>query len=99
MHALREAGDTFGLANVHINCGVDAHESGDFTAAAEHYRAAIAHLRGTGNTRLLGVALSNLSEIDGNLSAFEDALTLLTGAGQYELVTQIRRNAQLQTPP
>ncbi|MFC6750386.1 hypothetical protein [Deinococcus aquaticus] len=99
MQALREAGDTFGLANVHINCGVDAHESGDFTAAAEHYRAAITHLRGTGNTRLLGVALSNLSEIDGNLSAFEDALTLLTGAGQYELVTQIRRNAQLQTPP
>ncbi|ALW88407.1 ATP-binding protein [Deinococcus actinosclerus] len=97
MQALHEAGDTFGLANVHINRGVDAHESGDLTGAAEHYRAAIAHLRGTGNTRLLGVALSNLSEIDGDLSAFEDALTLLTGAGQHELVAQIRRNAQVQT--
>ncbi|GAA0498073.1 tetratricopeptide repeat protein [Deinococcus depolymerans] len=98
MQALQEAGDTFGLANVHINRGVDAHENGQHTEAAAHYRAAITQLRGTGNTRLLGVALSNLSEIDGDLSAFEDALTLLTSAGQQELVAQIRRNAQLQTP-
>ncbi|GGL05576.1 tetratricopeptide repeat protein [Deinococcus radiotolerans] len=98
MQALQDAGDTFGLANVHINRGVDAHERGDLTSAAEQYRAAITYLRGTGNTRLLGVALSNLSEIDHNLSAFEDALTLLAAAGQHDLVAQIRRNAQLTTP-
>lgn len=98
MQALQEAGDTLGLANVHINRGVDAHENGQHAEAAAHYRAAITQLRGTGNTRLLGVVLSNLSEIDGNLGAFEDALTLLISAGQQELVAQIRRNAQLQTP-
>ncbi|MFW8627558.1 hypothetical protein [Deinococcus sp. ME38] len=98
MQALHEAGDTFGLANVHINRGVDAHESGQHAEAAAHYRAAITHLRGTGNTRLLGVALSNLSEIDGDLGAFEDALTLLTSAGQQELVAQIRRSVQVRSP-
>lgn len=98
MQALHEAGDTFGLANVHINRGVDAHESGQHAEAAAHYRAAITHLRGTGNTRLLGVALSNLSEIDGDLGAFEDALTLLNSAGQQELVAQIRRSVQVRSP-
>ncbi|WP_189099566.1 tetratricopeptide repeat protein [Deinococcus knuensis] len=93
------AGDRQGLATVHGNLGVRCHLAGQLREAIEHYRRALALLSGSGHIRLLGVTLSNLSEIDGDLSGFEDALTLLEQAGQVELVQRIRHNAQMVSAP
>ncbi|MCD0159343.1 tetratricopeptide repeat protein, partial [Deinococcus sp. 6GRE01] len=93
------AGDRQGLATVHGNLGVRCHLAGQLREAIDHYRRALDLLSGSGHVRLLGLTLSNLSEIDGDLSAFEDALMLLEHAGQVELVKQIRHNAQLVSAP
>lgn len=100
--ALREAveeltlaGDTLGLAQTLINLGVRLHLQGNLKAAAELYKQAITRLKGTGSIRTLGLALSNLSEIEGDLSAFEDVMEMLERAGQHELVASIRRTAQV----
>ncbi len=92
---LDRAGDQLGLAATQINLGVRRHLQGRLGEAAQHYRLAVVTLQGTGNIRHLGLALSNLSEIDGDLSAFEDSLSLLVGAGQHDLVALIRRNTTL----
>ncbi|MBZ9750342.1 hypothetical protein K7W42_05625 [Deinococcus sp. HMF7604] len=96
---LKTAGDYAGLAGVHINLGVAFHQSGRLKIAVEHYQRAVGYLKGSGNLRHLGVVLSNLSEIEGDLSAFEDSLKMLEQAGHQELVAQIRRNAQLSASP
>lgn len=95
LEPLAAAGDQQGLAHVHSNIGVSCHLSGELAQAAAHYRQALQLLKGSGNVRLLGATLSNLSEIDGDLSAFGDALTLLEQAGQVDLVQQIRHNARM----
>lgn len=92
---LTAAGDVLGLASAYINLGVRLHITGNVQEAARHYKQAIAQLRGTGSIRSLGLALSNLSEIEGDLSAFEDVMQMLERAGQQELVASIRRNAQV----
>ncbi|MFB9992792.1 hypothetical protein ACFFLM_12520 [Deinococcus oregonensis] len=92
---LEVAGDVLGLASVFINLGVSLHLQGHLKEAAGYYKRAIAQLRGTGSIRPLGLALSNLSEIEGDLSAFEDVMEMLERAGQHELVASIRRNAQV----
>ncbi|UQN06926.1 tetratricopeptide repeat protein [Deinococcus sp. QL22] len=98
---LTRAGDTLGLAQALINLGVRLHLQGNLKTAAELYKQAISHLKGTGSIRTLGLALSNLSEIEGDLSAFEDVMQMLERAGQHELVTYIRRSAQVvsRLPP
>ena len=90
---LTTAGNWLGLAIALGNLGVRRHLQGRLLEAAEHYREALRYLKGTGDIRHMGLALSNLSEIEGDLSAFEDTLQMLTRAGQHELVAQIRRNA------
>ena len=95
LEPLAAAGDQQGLAHVHSNIGVSCHLSGELAQAAAHYRQALQLLKGSGNVRLLGATLSNLSEIVGDLSAFGDALTLLEQAGQVDLVQQIRHNARM----
>ncbi|MDV6373699.1 tetratricopeptide repeat protein [Deinococcus arenicola] len=95
---LTVAGDRLGLAAALINMGVRQHLLGHLTEAESHYRDAIRHLKGTGNVRFLGLALSNLSEIQGDLSAFEDTLEMLTRAGQTELVAHIRHTNTVVAP-
>ncbi|MDB5046213.1 MAG: hypothetical protein JWQ08_2263 [Deinococcus sp.] len=92
---LTAAGDQLGLASARINLGVRLHLQGQLANAAQLYREAIQGLRGTGSIRTLGFALGNLSEIEGDLSAFEDVMEMLERAGQHELVASIRRNAQV----
>ncbi|WP_188902181.1 hypothetical protein [Deinococcus aerophilus] len=95
---LTRAGDRLGLASAHLLAGVRRQMQGALPAAAALYRQALSELTGTGDIRQMGLALSNLSEIEGDLSAFEDALEMLRRAGQHELVAQIRRNATLTLP-
>ncbi|WP_221089150.1 tetratricopeptide repeat protein [Deinococcus aquaedulcis] len=89
------SGDQIGLASALGNLAVSHHLQGQLREAAELYRRALHYLRGTGNVRHLGQTLSNLSEIEGDLSAFEDSLHMLEQAGHHELVAQIRRNAHI----
>ncbi len=98
---LKTAGDVMGLASLFINLGVSLHLRGHLKSAADYYKQALNLLKGTGSIRTLGFALSNLSEIEGDLSAFEDVMEMLERAGQHELVASIRRNAQLvaRLPP
>ncbi|MBB5374598.1 tetratricopeptide (TPR) repeat protein [Deinococcus metalli] len=92
---LERAGNTLAHAQTVINRGVLLHLQGHLPEAAALYREAIELLRGTGSVRTMGMALSNLSEIEGDLSAFEDVLGLLLRAEQTDLVMQIRRSARL----
>ncbi|THF85820.1 hypothetical protein E7T09_14980 [Deinococcus sp. KSM4-11] len=92
---LERSGDVLGYAQALINRGVVSHLAGQLPEAAEMYRQAIDQLRGTGSVRTMGLALSNLSEIESDLSAFEDVLGLLLRADQTDLVMQIRRSARL----
>ncbi|UBV43332.1 tetratricopeptide repeat protein [Deinococcus taeanensis] len=92
---LKDAGDRVGLAAAYGNLGVRRHMQGQLAEAARLYRQTMELLKGSGNVRQLGRTLSNLSEIEGDLSAFEDALHLLERAGQHELAERIRRNALL----
>lgn len=92
---LSRAGDRLGLASAFINLGVRRHLQGRLPEAAACYRRALSELAGTGGIRQMGLALSNLSEIEGDLSAFETTLEMLGRAGQNELVEQIRRNATI----
>ncbi|CAM4400379.1 hypothetical protein [Deinococcus marmoris] len=94
---LTAAGDRLGLASAYINLGVRRHLQSHLTEAAVHYRQALGVLAGTGGIRQMGLALGNLSEIEGDLSAFEDTLAMLGRAGQHELVDHIRRNANVAT--
>lgn len=94
---LTAAGDRLGLASAYINLGVRRHLQSHLTEAAVHYRQALGVLAGTGGIRQMGLALGNLSEIKGDLSAFEDTLAMLGRAGQHELVDHIRRNANVAT--
>lgn len=96
---LGQAGDLPGQAQALINRGVLFHMGGELAQAAALYRQAITLLRGTGSIRNLGMALSNLSEIEGDLSAFEDVLNMLERAGQGELAFQIRRSASMVPKP
>ncbi len=96
---LTRAGDRLGLAAAYITAGVRRHRQGALPTAAALYRQALSELAGTGGIRQMGLALSHLSEIEGDLSAFEDTLEMLNRAGQHELVTQIRRNATVVAPP
>ncbi|OLV15857.1 TPR repeat [Deinococcus marmoris] len=95
---LTTAGDKLGLASALGNMGVRRHLQGHLKEAAALYRATLDHLRGTGSIRQMGLTLSNLSEIEGDLTAFEDTLEMLGRAGQNELVDHIRRNARIVTP-
>ncbi|QLG11547.1 tetratricopeptide repeat protein [Deinococcus sp. D7000] len=95
---LKTAGDRLGLASAYINLGVRRHLQGRLPEAATLYRQALGELTGTGSVRQMGLALSNLSEIEGDLSAFEDTLEMLTRAGQHELADHIRRNATIVAP-
>ncbi|WP_309570921.1 ATP-binding protein [Deinococcus sp.] len=92
---LERSGDVLGFAQSLINSGVLLHLDGQLTEAAGKYRQAIEQLRGTGSVRTMGMALSNLSEIESDLSAFEDVLGMLLRADQIDLVMQIRRSARL----
>ncbi|CAM3677397.1 hypothetical protein [Deinococcus frigens] len=96
---LTKAGDQLGLASALGNLGVRRHLQGKLHEAAELYRTTLNHLRGTGAIRQMGLTLSNLSEIEGDLSAFEDTLEMLVRAGQTELVDHIRRNARIVAAP
>ena len=95
---LGRAGDRLGLASAYINLGVRRHLQGRLPEAAACYRRALTELSGTGGIRQMGLALSNLSEIEGDLGAFETTLEMLSRAGQDELVELIRRNATPTAP-
>lgn len=92
------AGDILGVAQAHTNRGLQFHLKGSLKEAANDYRTAISMLKGTGSIRNLGLALSNLSEIEGDLSSFEDVLLMLVNAGQHELVAHIRQNSRIAAP-
>lgn len=95
---LSQAGDRLGLASALGNLGVYRHTQGQLREAAKLYKEALECMKGTGNLRHMGITLSNLSEIEGDISAFEDSLQMLSNAGQHELVARIRRNASMITP-
>ncbi|THF68257.1 tetratricopeptide repeat protein [Deinococcus sp. Arct2-2] len=98
---LKQAGDSIGAAQAMINLGLCFHLQFKLMEALGLYKDAVYLLRGTGSIRNLGLALSNLSEIEGDLSEFEDVMEMLERAGQHELVASIRRNAQVvsRLPP
>ncbi|WP_221089148.1 hypothetical protein [Deinococcus aquaedulcis] len=96
---MREAGNSNGVAIALNNLGLRHHLNGDLSAAAACYRQTIELTLNTGDVRLLGLALSNLSELEADLSGFEDALAFLEQSGQDATVALIRRNASMVTPP
>lgn len=95
---LNDAGDTLGLASAIVNKGVRKHQQGHLEEAAQLYRTGAELHKGTGNIRHLGLTLINLSEIEGDLSGFEDTLQMLENAGLHELVRHIKRNATIAAP-
>ncbi|GBF04176.1 transcriptional regulator, SARP family [Deinococcus aerius] len=88
-------GNRSGQARVLNARGVNFHVHGDHQRARELYEQALRLLSGGGNLRLMGLVLSNLSEVEGNLTQFDDALNLLERAGHLGLVQTIRSNARL----
>ncbi|MEF2279060.1 hypothetical protein V3W47_12190 [Deinococcus sp. YIM 134068] len=98
--AYQEAADLYmvlgnreGQAHVLNARGVTLYERGEREQARALYLQALTLLQGSGNLRLLGLVMSNLSEVEGDLNRFEHTLDLLGRAGHTQLVQTIRLNA------
>ncbi len=86
-------GNLEGQAQVLNAHGVMLHFQNRLMEAEIMYRAALDVLSGSGNLPLLGVILSNLSEIEFDLTKFEDILKMLKDSGLSGVVKTIRENA------
>ncbi|BBN94288.1 hypothetical protein DEGR_10210 [Deinococcus grandis] len=87
-----ESGNLNGVAIAANNLGLRYHLDGNTHLAKRWYRKSIDLTFRTGDIRLLGLALSNLSELEVDLVGLEDALMLLNESGQSATVELIRRN-------
>lgn len=92
VRAFETAGNEDGRASALNNLGLRHHLQGNLERAREYYSEAAAGWTSSGNIRLLGVILSNLSEIDGDLARFDGAITFLKESGQQHVADLIRRN-------
>ncbi|WP_295815374.1 hypothetical protein [uncultured Deinococcus sp.] len=92
--AFRESENIAGLAGTLNNLGLRRHLSGQLNEATLYYREAAVLTTRSGDIRLLGMALSNLSEIQADFTGFEDALELLIQSGQAATGELIQRNAR-----
>lgn len=93
---MKEAGQSFqncgnleGEAHALNNLGAYFHLSGAVDQARQSYHQAWSLLRGSGNLRLLGFVLTNLAEIEDDLTGFDDALSLLKEAGEHDIASRI----------
>lgn len=89
---MTQSGNLNGVAIAANNLGLRHHLDGNLVQAKHWYRESIDLTIRTGDIRLLGLALSNLSELEADLAGLEDALMLLTESGQSATVELIQRN-------
>lgn len=89
---MTQSGNLNGVAIAANNLGLRHHLDGNLAQAKHWYRQSIDLTIRTGDIRLLGLALSNLSELEADLAGLEDALMLLTESGQSATVELIQRN-------
>lgn len=68
------------------NVGVLHHKLGRPTEAAQAYQRTITLARQAGELRLMALALGNLAELQDSLPLIEEALSILSSAGQDDLV-------------